>query len=202
MAKCLMLDVDGVLVDGRPGDGLRWDTDLLKDLGLNPNLLAEEFFKTEWTGIVEGRTELLPVLEAVLKRVAPTIKARDLIDYWFREDSGIVETTVADVRDARSKGISVYLATNQDHMRAIYLMQTMELGNEVDGIVYSAKAGCRKPKPEFFDFAAQEVGRQPGDLLLVDDTLPNVEAARSAGWKAVHWDGTERLSAILHRSLY
>lgn len=201
MAKCLMLDVDGVLVDGRPGDGLRWDTDLSKDLGLDPKLLAEEFFKTEWTAIVEGRAELLPILEGVLKRVAPTIKAPDLIDYWFRGDSRIVETTVADVREARRKGIPVYLATNQDHMRAIYLMHTMELGDEVDGIVYSAKAGCRKPTPEFFAFAAQEVGRLPGEFLLVDDTLPNIEAARSAGWKAVHWDGTERLSTILHRSV-
>jgi FMN phosphatase YigB (HAD superfamily) len=36
-------------------------------------------------------------------------------------------------------------------------------------------------------------------MLLIDDKLENVEAARAAGWGAVLWDGTERLASVLAR---
>ena len=201
MPKCLMLDVDGVLVDGRPSDGLRWDIDLTKDIGVSSKALVDEFFKREWNDIVIGKKDLLPALSAVLSRIAPSVEAEYLIAYWFEMDSRIVEAVFRDVQKARQRGILVYLTTNQEHMRATYLMQTMGLHNEVDGIVYSAQAGCRKPQIEFYSFAEREICRQPHELLLVDDTLPNVEAAQAAGWEAVLWDGTDELSAILQRSI-
>jgi len=87
-------------------------------------------------------------------------------------------------------------------MRAAYLMKTMGLCDEVDGIVYSAKAKSKKPQPEFFRFAEKATGRRPHELLLVDDTMPNVKAAQSEGWNAIHWDGSENLHAILHRNIW
>ena len=201
MPKCLMLDVDGVLVDGRPRDGLRWDTDLTKDMGVSSKALVDEFFKRDWNDIVIGKKDLLPALSAVLNRIAPSLEAEDLIAYWFEMDSRIMGAVLSDVRKARQCGVSVYLATNQEHLRAAYLMQTMGLCDEVDGIVYSAKAGSRKPQIEFYSFAEREIGCQPHEMLLVDDTLPNVEAAQSAGWEAVLWDGTDELSVILQRSI-
>jgi putative hydrolase of the HAD superfamily len=201
MVVCLMLDVDGVLVDGRPSDGLRWDHDLRQDMAIPTDALAEEFFKTEWNDIVIGKKALLPTLANALKRIAPVVQAEDLIAYWFEMDSRIVEPVLADIRAARRDGIPVYLTTNQEHMRAAYLMTSMGLSDEVDGIIYSAKAGSKKPQPEFFRFAGKFTGRQPHELLLVDDAIPNVRAAQSEGWNAVHWDGTEDLHTILRRSI-
>ncbi|AXS40565.1 HAD-IA family hydrolase [Breoghania sp. L-A4] len=201
MTKCLMLDVDGVLVDGRPGDGQRWDRDLSEQMAVSSDALVEQFFKAEWSDVVTGKKDLLPTLSTVLKRIAPSVDAEELIVYWFEMDSRIVEAVLSDVRLARQKGIPVYLTTNQEHMRAAYLMQTMGLGDEVDGIVYSAKVGSKKPEPEFFTYAAQATGRQPEEMLLIDDTMSNIIGARSAGWNAAHWDGTERLWTILRRNI-
>ncbi|WP_407648257.1 HAD-IA family hydrolase [Aliiroseovarius zhejiangensis] len=66
------------------------------------------------------------------------------------------------------------------------------LHNAVDGIVYSAKTGGKKPSGQFYAIAAQVTGRQPGHLPLVDDSLANIKASRTSGWSAVHWDGTEK----------
>lgn len=49
--------------------------------------------------------------------------------------------------------------------------------------------------------AETATGQPSGALLLVDDTMPNIAAARSAGWDAVHWDGSERLQSILDRRI-
>lgn len=192
-----MLDVDGVLVDGRPVDGLRWDHDLQEHMAVSSDALDREFFKVEWNDVVLGRKDLLPTLAVVLGRIAPAIRVEDLVAYWFEMDSRIVESVLSGVRAVRQNGIPVYLATNQEHMRAIYLMKTMGLSDEVDGIVYSACARSRKPQPEFFRFAEKVTGRHPHEMLLVDNTVENVTAATSEGWNAVHWDGTRDFLEIL-----
>lgn len=199
MATCLMLDVDGVLVDGRPGDGRRWTHDLQKDLGVSAKALARHFFAPHWGEIVIGRKPLLPTLAAVLDHIAPGLRAETFVDYWFEKDSRILGPVLSELRAARRAGIAVYLATNQEHMRAHYLMTTMGLGDEVEGLIYSAAAGSRKPQPGFFRHAQRRAGLPPQALLLVDDTLANVEAARAAGWEAAHWDGSEGLRSILER---
>jgi putative hydrolase of the HAD superfamily len=43
--KALMVDVDGVLITGRPPDGRHWAADLEADLGLGFENLQTAFFK-------------------------------------------------------------------------------------------------------------------------------------------------------------
>ena len=196
-----MLDADGVLISGRPTDGQLWTHKLLEDLGIDPELLAQEFFALEWQDVVTGRRDLYPALSKILKRLDISVSAEELISYWFKMDSRIIETVLADCRIARKSGNQVYLATNQEHLRAKYLMETLGLKSEVDGIVYSAEAGFQKPHPAFFSHAADVTGREPNEMLLVDDAQANIDGARNAGWRAVHWDGREPLSDILQRNI-
>ena len=39
--------------------------------------------------------------------------------------------------------------------------------------------------------------RDRAELLLLDDTLANVQAARAAGWGGALWDGSARLAEVL-----
>ncbi|MEP1614532.1 MAG: HAD-IA family hydrolase [Roseobacter sp.] len=200
MSVCLMLDVDGVLVSGRPSDGQQWTHTLYDDLGISPDLLVQEFFAREWEGVVTGKQKLHPSLELSLKRLGTSVSAEELISYWFEMDSRLVEPVLADCRAARNSGHQVYLTTNQDHMRAKYLMNTMGLKNEVDGIAYSAEAGFQKPSPEFYSYAAHLTAHPPHELLLIDDTPANIDGAIKAGWQATHWNRKERLSDILRHN--
>ncbi len=196
-----MLDVDGVLVSGRPTDGHTWTHKLYEDLGIDPDLLVQEFFAREWQDVVTGRRDLHPALALSLQRLGASVTAKELTSYWFEMDSRLMQSVLTDCRTAREWGHQIYLTTNQEHLRAQYLMNTLGLKGEVDGIVYSAEAGCQKPFPAFFSYAADITGREPSEMLLVDDTRANIDGARSAGWRAVHWDGNERLSDILQRSI-
>jgi putative hydrolase of the HAD superfamily len=195
-----MLDVDGVLVSGRPSDGQNWTYELFDDLGINPKLLVKEFFALEWQGVVTGKQNLRPVLEDCLSRFGTNVSAEELISYWFKMDSRIIQQVLEDCRVARENGHQIYLTTNQDHRRAQYLMTEMGLENEVDGIAYSAEAGFQKPSPAFYRYAADKTGLPPSAMLLVDDTLANIHGAVHAGWEAVHWDGNLRLLDILQRN--
>jgi 2-haloacid dehalogenase len=37
----------------------------------------------------------------------------------------------------------------------------------------------------------------PASSIFIDDSLPNVDGAKAAGWQAVHFTGAEKLRADL-----
>lgn len=195
--KVLMLDVDGVLVSGRPADGKHQFTDLERDLGLSRALLQAAFFDAFWQDIVMGRDALLPRLRAVLGKIAPEVTAETLVDYWLRNDSRIDQQMLGDVDALRLDGTRVFLATNQEHVRAKYLMEDMGLGAHVDGIVYSAALGVRKPMPDFYRLSEKRIGATGSDVVFVDDVGANVEAASVAGWNGILWTGETRLRELV-----
>ncbi len=194
-----MLDVDGVLVCGRPSDGLHWATSLEADLGLSFEILQAVFFKRYWQDIVTGRADLRERLASTLMQLAPGLTAEQVLAYWFRQDARLNRELLEDLATLRRGRLRVYLATNQEHERARYLMNTLGLAAHVDGCQYSVAVGHCKPTSEFFDVVASRVGLPPGDLLLIDDSEGNVRAAIAAGWGAAHWTGRQRLSDLIAR---
>jgi putative hydrolase of the HAD superfamily len=198
--KALMLDVDGVLVTGRPSDGRHWETSLAADLGLSFTVLQDAFFEHHWEEIVTGRADLRERLSAVLAQIAPRLTAEQVLTYWFRQDAGLNRALLEDLAALRCSGLRAYLATNQEHERARYLIHALGSGAHVDGCHYSAAIGYRQPMPAFFDAVAAEVGLPARALLLIDDAEENVRAAIEAGWRAARWIGGGRLSDLVART--
>jgi putative hydrolase of the HAD superfamily len=54
-----------------------------------------------------------------------------------------------------------------------------------------------KPDPRAFAIACRELGVAPSECLFIDDHLTNTEAAREAGWRAIHFQGAVALRAEL-----
>jgi HAD superfamily hydrolase (TIGR01509 family) len=50
-----------------------------------------------------------------------------------------------------------------------------------------------KPDPEAFAIACRELDAEPAECLFIDDGLANAEAARAAGWRAIHFKGATAL---------
>ncbi|MBB3645206.1 putative hydrolase of the HAD superfamily [Rhizobium sp. BK619] len=195
--KVLMVDVDGVLIHGRPADGLPHFTYLERDLGLRLDLLQREFFQTCWADIIVGREPLEPSLAKVLAKIAPQLSAATLIDYWFENDSRLDRVLLDELAAFRQSGVTLFLATNQEHGRARYLMEQLGLNAHFDDILYSAALGYRKPSPDFFRLATERAGALPGEIAFIDDMAENIEAARQFGWNAAQWTAGARLRETL-----
>ena len=192
-----MLDVDGVVVTGRPSDGLPWWTDLLSDLGVTKTALRDAFFAPHWARIVTGEAELMTHLRPALERIAPDLTAETLRDYWFANDARLNDAVLAQVDALRTAGWAVHLATNQDHHRAKHLWQHLGLKDHADSLIYSARLGAAKPDAAFFDRAAARVDQPPEALILIDDSAANIAGARAAGWRAALWHDSGDLATHL-----
>lgn len=114
----------------------------------------------------------------------------DLWDHFGRVDAWRPLARGADlVRQAVEARCTIVLASNFDE-RLYAIAGRMEPLCLADHVFPSAEIGWRKPAPEFFRVIERRVGCPPERLLLVgDDPLLDVAAARRAGWRALAIDG-------------
>jgi len=56
-----------------------------------------------------------------------------------------------------------------------------------------------KPEARIYEIALARVGLEPADLLFVDDSLANVEAARALGFHAHHFTDPAALRPMIEK---
>ncbi len=139
--KAFMVDVDGVLINGRTRDGKHWSTDLETDLGLSPSLFHERFFTPYWDKIVTGKLDLLSALKSVFSYLASHLTAEEFIAYWFKNDVRLNTELIESLEFYRSAGVRITLATNQAHLRAEHITQTLKLVELADAVIIPQHSG-------------------------------------------------------------
>jgi len=188
MTRAIMIDVDGVMVHSHfhpdPARRRHWDEHMLIDMGVEPAV-----FKTLFTGgfdaAITGRTSLVETLDAFLPTIGYTGSTLDFIGYWLERDAEINLQLLDGLRRLRASGdVRLYLATNQEHLRANHLWNVLGLRHVFDDIFYSARLGVAKPAPDYFARIDARLGRQAIAPLIFDDSPKVIEAARQHGWEA------------------
>jgi putative hydrolase of the HAD superfamily len=81
--------------------------------------------------------------------------------------------------------------TNAIHLREVNAILERSRGIPslaafFDKSYYSHLMGCRKPEKEAYEMILNENGLHPEETLFIDDTLPNIEAARELGIQVIH----------------
>jgi putative hydrolase of the HAD superfamily len=66
-----------------------------------------------------------------------------------------------------------------------------------DKVYYSYRMGKRKPDEDIFLQVLRENNLLPGETLLIDDSLPNIETARKLGLKALHVERNQERIELL-----
>lgn len=62
-----------------------------------------------------------------------------------------------------------------------------------DGVVVSGLEHLVKPDPRIYRVFSERYGIDPQVCVFIDDSLPNVEAARHYGMRALHFTGADQL---------
>jgi HAD superfamily hydrolase (TIGR01509 family) len=63
--------------------------------------------------------------------------------------------------------------------------------------VFSARVHANKPEAAIFEIAAARFGAAPGELVFIDDHLPNVLAAQALGWNALQFSSAAQVEVDL-----
>jgi putative hydrolase of the HAD superfamily len=189
MTRAVFFDVDGVLVHGyhaRPDQRQTWDKSLV-ELGLDADRFQSEFiFDIFIKKVLVGQMPMIEALDKRLPGLGFKGSSMAFLNHWLTHDATLNGPLLDVVRHLKTRSdLKLYLATNQDHVRAQWLWQTQGLSDLFEDIFYSARAGIRKPEKGFFDFIDQRIGPQTQPPLFFDDTPKVIDGARKHGWEAV-----------------
>lgn len=177
--RAVLWDADGVLQHQPDG----W-VPMLDGAG-GPGF-ADAVFAAEGSALT-GDARLRDTLTDVLGRFpAATVGVDDLLGLWER---AVLDDDALDlVAETRAAGVLAALATNQQDHRRAWMRDALGLDRHFDRVFYSCEMGVAKPDPAYFRDLLVRLGLDADEVAFVDDSLANVEAARSVGIRTVHHD--------------
>ncbi len=146
-----------------------------------------EFFRLNYAEIVTGKTSIITAMDAFLPTInAGHINSLDLLEYWFKNDTPVNRQLLDGIKQLKQKAdVKLYLATNQEHLRAFYLWHDLKLSHIFDDMFYAARLGAAKPDQSFFQKVDHLLGPQSEAPLFFDDGQKNVDAGLTQGWDSV-----------------
>jgi HAD superfamily hydrolase (TIGR01509 family) len=95
--------------------------------------------------------------------------------------------SVAWLQRLRDAGQPFYFLSNMPGPVAETLLARHSFMGWFNDGVFSCRVGHNKPEPAIYEVAARRFGHPAPELVFMDDHLPNVEAARRLGWRALQF---------------
>jgi 2-haloacid dehalogenase len=186
----VVFDLGGVLID--------WDPRRLFRKLLADEAAVEEFLATvctpEWNAEQDrGRPFAEGVAELVERHPAHAAAIAAYAERWPEMLGGDIPETVELLAELRAAGTPLYALTNWSAETFEVARERFEFLSWFDGVLVSGEERLIKPDPRFFRLLLERFGLDPEATFYVDDSEPNVAAARELGLDAVRFTGPERL---------
>ena len=154
-------------------------------MGVEPAAF-KTLFKGGFDGAITGKTSLVETLDAFLPTIGYRGSTLDFIGYWLTRDAHLNFQLLDSLRRLRETGgVRLYVATNQEHLRANRLWNNLGLCRVFDDMFYSARLGVAKPGADYFARVDALLGPQIEPPLIFDDGPAVIEAANAHGWEGV-----------------
>jgi len=175
MIKLLILDADGVLINGE-----RFSETLARDYDID-KVKEKEFFTTHFQECLVGNADLKEAVAPYLSSFGWKGSVDEFLEYWFKSGHSLDAEVVAYTQKLRESGMRIVLATNQEQYRTQYMIEQMGFGGMFDKIYSSAHVGLKKPAVEFFARLIEEEGVNKDEVLFWDDDQENIDGALAYG---------------------
>lgn len=137
--------------------------------------------------------------EALLIETHPTREEhiRAFRKYWHEMVPHAYKDSVAIMEGLIAKGRDVTMLTNFASDTFREAQERFPFLTKPRGVTVSGDVRLIKPDVAIYETHAKSFGLEPAATIFIDDSLPNVEGAKAAGWQAVHFTGAEKLRSDL-----
>jgi putative hydrolase of the HAD superfamily len=192
MIHAVVFDIGNVVCSFEPDRRLNA---LAQCTGLEPARIHEAI----WTSGLDDRAEAgglsaVDVTRALLDALDNRIDAVMLRAAWSR--AFIPDPNVSQV--VGSLDCPTFAFTNNGPIFTECLAHELsEVERLFDRVICSWQLRARKPDAAAFERLCTEIHRDPAELLFIDDSVNNIESARSVGLTAVAFTSAERLAKDL-----
>lgn len=164
--------------------------------------LAERIFQgfrvgSDWAAFDRGSVtpeDLAARIAARTGLAAAEVRAViDAVPPHLQAQPGTVEL----MRALRAARHPLYYLSNMPAPYADHLERHHDFMAWFEAGLFSARVGLIKPEPAMFERAERDFGIDPARSVFIDDHPGNIEAARVAGWQALHFTSPEACGVVL-----
>jgi beta-phosphoglucomutase family hydrolase len=195
MKRAFIFDMDGTMVDNMMVHHRAWQRKLAA-LGLD---LTLEEVRQSIHGINEEILERLfgdRFSPEERRRIAWEKEAeyRDI----FLSELRLVPGLEAFLKSALQAGIRMGIGTAAPHENVQFVLENLHLRPLFGSVIDASQVIKGKPDPEVFLRVAEELGADPADCVVFEDSPTGAEAARRAGMQAVIITTTHTAEEFAH----
>ncbi len=181
--KAVIFDMDGVLVDSQPYH-FKADIDTMAEYGV---IKDQKFYESFAGTLTADRMRTLkemfgldvPVEEMTIKR------ENMILDIMGKEDIKPVSGIPEFLRSIKEKGLTTAVASSSDYKLINLILDRLKIAKYFDSVTSGSDVKRGKPSPDVFLLAAERIGIEPAECLVVEDSENGVKAAKAAGMKAL-----------------
>ena len=133
--------------------------------------------------------------EALLLEQHPDQEAniRAFRKHWHEMVPHAYDGSVAIFENLIESGRDVTMLTNFAADTFVEARRKFPFLDKPRGVTVSGEIGLIKPDVAIYEKHSRDFGLDPAASIFIDDSYPNVEGARAAGWQAVHFTDPETL---------
>lgn len=181
--KAVIFDMDGVLVDSQPYH-FKADIDTMAEYGV---IKDQKFYESFAGTLTADRMRTLkemfgldvPVEEMTIKR------ENMILDIMGKEDIKPVSGIPEFLRSIEEKGLTTAVASSSDYKLINLILDRLKIAQYFDSVTSGSDVKRGKPSPDVFLLAAERIGIEPAECLVVEDSENGVKAAKAAGMKVL-----------------
>jgi 2-haloacid dehalogenase len=183
--ETVVFDLGGVLID--------WDPRYLYRKIFDGESEMEHFLTKiatmEWH-LEQDRGRTMKEAAEILTAEHPEHEAeiRAFYDRWPEMFGGPIHGTVDILRELRERGYPLHALTNYSAEAFVLARRDYDFLEWFDQIVVSGEERMVKPDKDLYAVLIERTGLDPSTTVFIDDSLPNVAAARELGFTAVAFE--------------
>ena len=185
--RAIVFDLGRVLIDVDPTETpRRW----ARALGGGADEVAEAFGgDTLYRRLERGQISIRQYHQHMMARLGRSISYEDFLDGW-NAMIGPVLPRMASLLEALDGSARLVCLTNTN---TAHTEKWRRICKDILGyferVFVSYEMGARKPEPECYQQVLDYLHLEPGEVLVIDDTAGNVEAAERMGFKGIVTSG-------------
>jgi HAD superfamily hydrolase (TIGR01509 family) len=181
MLQAIIFDMDGVIIDSHPVHRQAWQRFLLT--------LGKQVSETDLDCILEGWRR-----EDILRHFLGDLSKAQIAEYGNRKDHFFQQVGVpvkpvpglCEFLDHLERlGIRRAVATSASERRTRFTLDRLQLTRHFAAIVTANDVPKGKPDPAIYFLAAEQMGVSPKNVVVIEDSVSGVRAAKSAGMKCL-----------------
>ena len=189
----ILFDLGGVLVElpARP-----IPVDWVDRLLLSEQTLSGWLASPAAKAFEKGEISAAQFVDELVNEMKLLVAPEEILAYFTFWPKGLFPGTKALIgKILPHYSLAIFSNTNELHWPR--LMTEMELEGCFDYYFASFKIGMAKPDPAAFRYVVNALSCEPSEILFLDDSRMNVDAARLVGMKAERVSGIGQVEKIL-----